>query len=111
MFTEIVAVSLPQALVTITEYKPAALTEIDGLVAPVLHANCEAPDAVSTRESFMQKVVGPPEVITAVGMFPVVETVTDVTVVQPFVSVIVQVYVPAGILSAVELFPPEGDHE
>lgn len=57
----------PDALVTVTEYKPLEFTVIDCVVAPLLH-NHELPDdAVNTTDPPVQKVVGPLARIVAAG--------------------------------------------
>ena len=59
-------VALHDPLLTVTEYKPAVLTVIDFVVAPVDHKYEEPVLAVNVTLPPGQKVVGPPAVIVAV---------------------------------------------
>ena len=57
----------PLALVTFTVNEPELLTVIDCVTALLFHKYEEPADDVSTTEPPVQKVVGPPAEIVAVG--------------------------------------------
>ena len=81
----------PAALVTVTVKFPVAVTLIDCVVAPVDH-NQDAP-ALAVNVTFppLQKVVGPPAEMVAVGLAFTVTVVAEDVLLHPSTSVTVTV--------------------
>ena len=92
MVTACVAVCVPQLLVEVSVYVPAAETLMELVVAPVLHEYVPIPEAFSVTEPPLQNVVGPAGVMVAVGKGFTVTACVAVCVPQLLVEV--TVYVP-----------------
>jgi hypothetical protein len=69
------------------QYSPGLLTVMEAAVAPVLQEYDKPPLTVSTCDLPAQKVVGPAELMRALGAVVALFTTRTTEAMQPFVSV------------------------